>query len=155
MAALSRDYMEPTEGPTAKVRFSTNGELRLIPDRNCVDWSAPGSGVVVSDKTYLFGKPSHIGKKINMSGTAPAGMTSAEVLVAGDKPVTVDFYSYVSIGDWRYWCQASIAFIPKANEEYQVAVEHDGPGGKCSFPIRSLTSPLARVQTYFVKACTK
>ena len=150
---LSRDYKEPTEGPMAKVRFSTNGELRLIPNRSCRDWTAPNSGVVVSNKSYLTGKPALIGQKIGMLGETPAGISSAEVRVVANQPITVDFEGRIEDGDWIYTCRGTVAFVPKANEEYQMTVELDAEARKCKYPVLSLTNPRTAVQLRFVEAC--
>lgn len=156
MAALSRSYVAPVDGPTAKVRFSTNGELTLVPGSSCLNWKAPGSGVVVSNKNYLGAKPVHIDKKIGMEGNAPAGFTSAEVLVAANKSLSFDFYNELlnNTGTVLYKCTGSGSFLPKANEEYQIIVNHEtSGGGACSIVATNLKRPSENVPVYPAGSC--
>ncbi|WP_345531320.1 hypothetical protein [Viridibacterium curvum] len=155
MSARSRDYVEPSDGETARVRFSTNGDLTLIPERNCTDWSAPGAGVVTSSKNFIVGKPKYIDRKLGIPGTGPAGMASAEATVRAGKPLTVVFDSYEAIGDWRYTCKGSFAFIPKAGEDYQLTVRHDVGAGYCRYEPTMLSNPTQRVTIYKTEECKR
>lgn len=141
MASMSRTYVEPTEGPTAKIRVVSNGSVRFMPNRNCVDWDSPDVGTVVSDATFFGKSPTHNGKKMGMQGDKPNanGYVSAEVLVRADTPLTMYFRSDKASGDWRYWCEPmSVAFIPLAGEEYEVTGEMTE---YCRLQAKSLTRP--------------
>lgn len=145
------DYKEPVMGDTAMVRFSTNGDLMLIPDRNCTDWSAPDAGVVVAHKP--FGGPKFNGRKIGMAGEAPAGFTSAEVKVPAGKPLTVVFKSEIMNYPWIYTCEGNFTFLPKPGEQYQMTVNHDTGANRCSYEPKLLSNPTHRVALYKTEAC--
>lgn len=139
--AMSRAYIEPTEGKTAKVRVVTNGVLTFIPDRNCLDWNAPDIGIAASAENYLGKSPTHNGQKIGVSGEASklTGFVSAEVLVKADQPLTLSFRSRSSDGHMNYWCEPiHIAFIPVAREEYEI---FGGMDEYCRLYTKSLTRP--------------
>jgi hypothetical protein len=146
----SSDYVEPSSGPTTRVRFATNANIIVIPDKSCIDWSAPRAGVVVSNRAFIAGKPSAIGKNLNMPGEKPKGIAYAEVKVSAAKPLTVMFDSVDSEADWHYTCTAQFTFLPKENEDYQVVVL--GPRG-CKIEVVSLTNPTARVSGFRAEAC--
>ncbi len=150
--SLGRSYTEPQSGDTAALRVSTNGTVRLIPDRDCNDWAAPGSGVVVSTEHYVGLNPTLNGKTLGgVAGSAPAGMASAEVKAAVGKSLTVVFSNEIGDGDMRYICEPfSITFVPQAGQQYQVIGQQRGD---CYISVQSLIDPDLRVPTRRAENC--
>ena len=148
LSGRSRTYAEPTSGDTARVRFVTNGGLHLIPAHSCVDWSEPNAGALFS--TNIGGSTRFTGRKIGIPGEAPAGFTFGEAVVPAGKPLSVVFSSLI-LGQAS--CDYNWAFVPKANEDYEVKVWHDSGSKLCRFEPRSLTQPTQRVSISQAKDC--
>ena len=142
-ASFRQPYAEPIGSPSSKVRVVTNGSIRFIPGRACVDWSTAGSGLVASD---FYGKeksPTLNGQKLGMS-SAPIprpGFYNAEVVVRANEPLTVVFNADQAdkFMTTRRWCPPmNVAFIPQSGEEYEIVGEMTA---YCRVQIKSLTNP--------------
>ena len=42
--SLSTGYIPPQSGETARIRLLTDGLVRAVPGRDCLDWNVPGAG---------------------------------------------------------------------------------------------------------------
>lgn len=154
MAVMSRSYTPPASGDTAKIRFSSNGEIVLFPNSRCVNWQAEGSGVVMSSKHYASGKPAHLGKRIGMKGEPPERFAFAEVLVASGKPLTFDFFNEEQSGNTIYTCTGNSTLVPKKGKEYQFIIFHDiESNGKCTIDVHEVGEPEKRLPVYPAKDC--
>ena len=51
--SLSPGYVAPTSGATAPVRLITDGMVRAVPGRDCLDWDVPGGGGVASARARI------------------------------------------------------------------------------------------------------
>lgn len=144
LAVVNRDYVEPIGADVARVRFSASegGEIRLIPGRRCVDWSAPGAGIVVGNVTYVVGKPKWQDRKLGIGGQPPANTRSSEVLLRAGEPVIMNYSSTRADGNYKYTCQGNLGFVPKAGQDYQIGVLG------CSFFGGSLTDPTEKVLSF-------
>ncbi|GAB4057543.1 hypothetical protein [Uliginosibacterium sediminicola] len=145
-----QDYSEPQGGAQAKIRISSNGEVRLIPNSNCISYTREGAGLVVSNRFSVSGPPKLQGQSLEMKGKAPEKMKSAEVRVAAGQPLTVAFSS---LTPGQASCDYSYTLLPKANEEYQVTVWHDLDAGYCRFEPSSLSNPQQRVVSHQAEQC--
>lgn len=49
-------YVPPQGGETARIRLLTDGLIRTVPERDCLNWNVPGAGgeVMASAKTSAF-----------------------------------------------------------------------------------------------------
>ena len=83
--SLSTGYVAPTSGETARVRLITDGLVRAVPGRDCLDWNVPGAGVMASTKA---GFPDHNAENRGIPGpTYPwAGAVTAAAVVPADDP---------------------------------------------------------------------
>lgn len=114
-------YMEPNDGPRARVRFRTEIETVEIlelagdPCKNEERRIARLSHRAQPIGNKLIGMPSYKG------GTAG---TTTEVYVPAEKPLnlTTSGSSYTWLFTTR--CDLAFSFQPKANEDYEVTFEH-------------------------------
>ena len=109
-------YQEPEEATSARLRVNTDQVVRLIPGRNCRDWSAPGAGVVNSRALALANNEDLNDKRIGMPPSDQPNNNS-EVYVRPNEPLTI-VYSGAS---GRLQCVASSYFIPEDNSDYEVS----------------------------------
>jgi hypothetical protein len=144
------DFQEPQAGAQAKIRISSNGEVRLVPNSNCVSYTRDSAGMVVSNRFSVSGPPKLQGQNLEMKGKAPDGMKSAEVRVAANQPLTIDFSS---LTPGLASCDYAYTLLPKANEEYQITVWHDLEGNYCRFQPSSLSNPQQRVIMHKAEQC--
>lgn len=154
-SAMNRPVSEPAEGPTATLRVVTNGHLAMIPDRACLDWSAPGAGIAASTSNFIGKSPALNGQKRDMKHASKerADVVMAEIKVKANSPVTFQFESDENNGIVRTICEPfAIAFIPEAGEEYEIFAGVDEK--YCRLYAESLSKPGRYPVQKRVKACS-
>lgn len=118
LKAFTVPYQEPEYATSARLRVNTDQIVRLIPGRDCLDWSAPGAGVVNSRAVALANNEDLNDKRIGMPlGDQPDN--NSEVYVRPNEPLTI---VYQGAGA-RTQCMASSYFIPEDNSDYEVSAQ--------------------------------
>lgn len=115
IASWNRAYIQPASG--AQIRLVTDGAIRLVPARNCIDWYAPGSGVALS-KAKKNQKNPYLGNTLGIPGGNPDDH-AAEVRVSAGKPVTLVYSVSTTIIGNKHRCETSGYFTPLAGKNYQ------------------------------------
>ena len=129
--SLSTGYVAPQAGETARVRIVTDGLVRAVPGRDCLDWNVPGAGVMASAKP---GFPDHNGENLGMPGPiySWAGAVSSELVVPANKPIA---FHYLGRLQYSRQCAKSMSFVPKAGRDYMVQASMSAD---CSFKLDEL-----------------
>lgn len=114
--SLSTGYVAPQSGETARVRLITDGLVRAVPGRDCLDWNVPGAGVMASTKS---GFPDHNGESLHMPGPIYTwnGAVTTELVVPANTPIALHY-----LGQLQYsrQCFSSMTFVPRAGTDYMV-----------------------------------
>lgn len=130
--SLSTSYVPPQTGETARVRLVTDGLVRAVPGRDCMDWNVPGAGVMASAKS---GFPNHNGESLHMPGPiySWAGAVSSELVVPANKPIALHY-----LGRLQYarQCFKTITFVPRPGVDYMVQASMSED---CSFNLSELS----------------
>ncbi|UXZ21107.1 hypothetical protein KZH41_21810 [Pseudomonas sp. YeP6b] len=114
--SLSTGYAPPQSGETARVRLITDGLVRAVPGRDCLDWNVLGAGVMASTKS---GFPDHNGESLGMPGPIYTwnGAVTTELVVPANKPIALHY-----LGQLQYsrQCFSSMSFVPRPGVDYMV-----------------------------------
>ena len=129
--SLSTGYVPPQSGETARVRLVTDGLVRAVPGRDCLDWSVPGAGVMASVKA---GFPDHNGASLGMPGPVYswAGAVTSELVVPANKPIA---FHYLGRLQYPRQCAKTMTFVPKPGRDYMVQASMSAD---CSFLLDEL-----------------
>lgn len=137
--AYSTPYAEPQGGDTARLRVISNGMVRAVPGRDCIDWRSPGAGVMVVQQS---GFANRNGQVLGMPPSAVAaqlqgaGMARSELKIPAGKPTAFNFQSQGSVsGGYSYSCQKSFRFTPQAGKDYQMIMLESG---QCQLSVQEL-----------------
>jgi hypothetical protein len=128
--SFSTRYEPPASGERARIRVTTDGMVRAVPGRACVDWNAPGAGVMaVPQRGFAnrnderLGMPS-VPAPVAKSDTA--AVVSTELYIPAGVPVVLDFLGPSDTrGGIRYQCAVSLSFVATAGRDYQAQFFQD------------------------------
>ena len=99
--AYSKAYMEPNSGDTARLRVITNGMVRGVPGRDCIDWRVQGAGVMAVKQSGFADQNN--GRSLGMpTGSERAdGMAHvrSELKVQANQPLTINFQGFGTISN--------------------------------------------------------
>lgn len=123
LKAFTVAYQEPEHATSARLRVNTDQVVRLIPGRNCQDWSAPGAGVVNARAFALANNEDLNDKRIGMPPSDKPNNNS-EVYVRPNEPLTIVYTG----ASGRLQCMASSYFIPEENSDYEVSAQFSVAG---------------------------
>ena len=129
MRAYSTAYVEPVAGDTARLRVITNGMVRGVPGRDCIDWRVPGGGVMAVAQSGFADQNN--GRSLGMPESGRVvegpGLARTELKVPAGKPLAMNFQStgYVS-GGYSYSCQQTFRFTPQAGQDYELILLDSG-----------------------------
>lgn len=154
LAMFYRDYAGPAAGrPTALMRLSADGVIRITPDSSCADFLKPETGVALFSmpSTKDYGHLHH--RKLGMKGTAPPGMTSTEIALEAGKPVVISYTRNWTHRGSGYLCQVHRSLTPEAGAQYQLLAEPVLAEGRCTFVVASLSEPPALLPTAEARLC--
>ncbi|MGK9418038.1 hypothetical protein ACSSUR_18060 [Pseudomonas cedrina] len=129
--SLSTAYVPPQSGETARVRVITDGMVRAVPGRDCLDWNVPGAGVMASVKS---GFPDHNGETLGMPGPVYTwdGTVTSELLVPANKPIA---FHYLGRLQYSRQCFSTMSFVPRPGADYMV---QGSMSANCSFQLHEL-----------------
>jgi hypothetical protein len=129
---------EPSDGERARLRITANMLVKAVPNRNCIDWNAPGAGTVFGG---IVGSSGYRGRSLGMPGTPAKGDGSGEMYVRAEQPFTLVLQS---TPESRYRCNISGFFVPKANQDYEAVLNQgrlDLNHSVCTLRIINLNAP--------------
>ncbi|MEE8876705.1 hypothetical protein [Pseudomonas helleri] len=129
--SLSTGYVPPQGGETARIRLLTDGLVRAVPERDCLDWNVPGAGVMASTKP---GFPDHNGENLGIPGPifSWAGAVSSELVVPANKPIA---FHYLGRLQYSRQCAKTMTFVPRPGVDYMVQATMSAD---CSFQLDEL-----------------
>lgn len=129
--SLSTGYVPPQGGETARIRLLTDGLVRAVPERDCLDWNVPGAGVMASAKP---GFPDHNGENLGIPGPifSWAGAVSSELVVPANKPIA---FHYLGRLQYSRQCAKTMTFVPRPGVDYMVQATMSAD---CSFQLDEL-----------------
>ncbi|WP_300719617.1 hypothetical protein [Pseudomonas sp.] len=129
--SLSTGYVPPQGGETALIRLLTDGLVRAVPERDCLDWNVPGAGVMASAKP---GFPDHNGENLGIPGPifSWAGAVSSELVVPANKPIA---FHYLGRLQYSRQCAKTMTFVPRPGVDYLVQATMSAD---CSFQLDEL-----------------
>ena len=151
--ALTAQFKQAEEAkenqPRAKLRIIANSFVKAIPNKDCIDWEAPGSGTVFGG---IVGSSGYRGRSLDMplppSSVNPAGM--GEMYVAANKPITLVFETGP---DSSYFCSVSGSFTPEKEKNYEATLVLDIPKNKCFFRLNELQETRIPIKISEAKSC--
>ncbi|MDE1168966.1 MAG: hypothetical protein PW845_27180 [Pseudomonas sp.] len=152
--AYSTPYGEPQSGDTARLRVITNGMLRAVPGRDCIDWRSPGAGVMAVTQSGFANRNNQVlgmppgTIEVHAQGDSVA---RTELKIPAGKPTAFNFQSEGSVsGGYRYSCQQSFRFTPEAGKDYQLIVLE---GGQCQLNLQTLGGGESQVALQKASLC--
>lgn len=143
--ASQRAYQPPTAGKTTRVRFVTDGIMKIIPAGRCVDEDTPGAGIgPVAQSSWAYTTALNW-RRLNMPGGAKvqeSGLTFSELRVRADEPLLVTYLHSQSEHGHRqtttYTCRAPFLFVPKEGVDYMVLAQTTRDGRWCGSAVRAI-----------------
>jgi len=141
--SFSTSYQEASSGEIAQLRVISNGMVRAVPGRECVNWRSEGAGVMIVPKkgfADLNDHDLHMPESDLMLSHTGVGVARSELRVAANVPITLDFLGsgwFSASGATRYFCKKSLSFVPQSGENYEAVFLESGA---CSISVRQLSS---------------
>ncbi|WP_371316759.1 hypothetical protein [Pseudomonas gingeri] len=92
----------------------SDGMVRAVPGRDCLDWNSPGAGVMVSAQ---LGFTDRNGERLGMPGSAqhwPVAVSS-ELVIPANKPIA---FHYLAQLQFSRRCFSSLTFVPQPGMDY-------------------------------------
>lgn len=154
----SRPYIGPEGGDRARIRLSTDGSIRILPNTRCVNWRLPNIGMGPVESLAPLDN-SNNGKKIGMPGTAPSGLKTAELYLKAEEPVLIYYLKHAGAESAVYgqitmkYCSGVFAFTPKADTDY-VGFFHVAPDREhCIRGVAELNNVSVSVTNEYQRVC--
>lgn len=153
-SAAMRTVSEPPPSvPHALMRISTDGFTSVQPGTAC-DWAAnPRGGVAVVATQLYVGARGVTGQVLGVVGEAPKGVTSGELRVAADEPVTVPYTANWAVGNLQYVCRLTRSFVPVQGAHYQLLTSVDTRQQRCGMVVLQLAPEPMVVQLVDAPKC--
>ena len=122
-------YIEPDVQTNSRIRVISDTTVKILPNRSCVDWNAPGAGMVSAHSFALGNDKTHNDKVI---GIPRAGeiKNSSEVYIKPNEPLVLVYGHKTS-------CLIEASFIPEENTDYQIL--SDTSSGRCTMELSKVT----------------
>lgn len=137
---------EPTSGDRARLRVVADQTMvKLVPGKDCVDLSAPGSGVVLSGG---LGSHGYASRSLGMP-SPEKDHRFAEFYVEAGKPLTVLFLRVDDKDAMQIACSISLTFVPEVDKDYEATLRVEKVSRRekvCIAAMHSLADPPEKVQ---------
>ena len=132
MGAALRTAAEPPETtPHALLRISTDGYTWVQPGTAC-EWTGnPRGGIAVTANQIYIGARGFTGRVLGVVGDAPKGLSSGELRVAANEPVTVAYSAFWTVGNLNYNCYTFRSFVPVQGAHYQLLTSANTTQRRC------------------------
>lgn len=130
--SFSTPYAEPVDGEMARIRVISDGMVRAVPGKTCVDWRSPGAGVMVSAQKGFanlngrnLGMPKNISRYIE--DPESQGIVQSELRISAGKPIVLNFIGQGhAFSGHKHACHESMSFVPKAGAYYEALFLESG-----------------------------
>lgn len=138
---------EPVGGSQARLRVIADSGVVAIPERDCLDWGAEGSGTVYANG--ILGSKGFQGRSLGMPNPPNSDLSSmGEMYIAADKPITLHY-----LYSGSYSCIISVSFTPKAEKDYEATMKYDSKLNTCYALVSSLGVTREPVQAKRAERC--
>lgn len=138
---------EPVGGSQSRLRVIADSGVVAIPERDCLDWSAEGSGTAYANG--MLGSKGFQGRSLGMPNPPSSDLSSmGEMYIAADKPITLH---YLYNGSYR--CIISVSFTPKAEKDYEAMMKYDSKLNTCYALVSTLGLTREPVQVTRAERC--
>lgn len=142
-----KPMVEPAEGSRARLRIISDSAVLAIPERDCLDWGAEGSGTAYANQG--LGSKGFKGRSLGMPDPQSLDLsTMGEMYIAADKPITLHYIYGVNPS-----CANSIWFIPQDGKDYEVTMKVDLKSNTCFAVIFVLGQIRVPVKVNRVQVC--
>ncbi|WP_248798294.1 hypothetical protein [Pseudomonas sp. MWU13-2105] len=120
--SFSTAYTSPQAGETARLRVVSDGMVRAVPGRDCLDWNSPGAGVMVSAQSGFTDRND---ERLGMPGSAQQwpGVVSSELVIPANKPIA---FHYLAQLQFSRRCFNSLTFVPLPGMDYVLQASTSG-----------------------------
>jgi hypothetical protein len=142
-------YAEPSSGPKARLRISTDGIVRLDVGTVCARWDDPASGVGPNKFDTPLLTVANNDRQLGMPMPMPANpaLATTELYVPAGRPLLLHYMNSTSyetkVGNQiRYTtqsCDGVVAFVPEAGADYFSRFTRQGD--KCVRGVASMAQP--------------
>ena len=125
---------EPTAGDRARLRVISDRDGYGYPNRDCLDWSAPGRGSLFALNTIVPVSPAN--KTIGIPATTSRTYgTMNEFYLEAGKPFSLEFREGRRS---RYYCQMAmtLSFVPMLNKDYEAELNVDQTAMTCALSLK-------------------
>lgn len=160
--SFSTAYVEPTTGDLARLRIRSNGMVRAVPGKTCVDWRTPGAGVMLAHRKgfanlndrdlgmpqEVYYSPKDLSRRVY---SVISSERSTELRIAADQPITLNFISDGSPqGGNIYRCASAISFVPERGMDYEIVFFDQGIGSRCTADLTRIDQDTLRKKPIFL-----
>jgi hypothetical protein len=149
MSTQFKQVAEPQEGmPRARLRIFSNSLVKAVPEKDCIDWSAPGAGTVFGG---IVGSSGYRGKSIGMPFKPQADTSDfGEMYIAAGKPITLVF---LTTPENRYRCSVAGTFVPEKDKDYEAKLWLTPSESQCVFRLSQLGETPVPIKVISASAC--
>ncbi len=129
---------EAVDGPHARLRVSGNVLVKAVPNKDCIDWDAPGAGTLLGG---IVGAGGYRGRSLGMPGAEKLDRASmGELYVAAEQPYTLVL---LTTPESRLQCSVAATFVPKADVDYEARLVLDK--GACVASVSTVSGDPVRL----------
>ncbi|NMM11690.1 MAG: hypothetical protein HHJ16_15655 [Polaromonas sp.] len=126
---------EPVGGERARLRIIANSLVKAVPNKSCIDWSAPGAGTVFGG---IVGSSGYRRRTLDMPAPSSNHEDMGEMYVTAGQPFTLVFMTTpegIVYKGYKYNCSISGSFIPENKKNYEAKLKLDPTLKICSFEL--------------------
>ncbi|HXU93353.1 MAG TPA: hypothetical protein VFP33_06825 [Gallionella sp.] len=143
-----KQVSEPQEGvPRARLRILANSLVKAVPEKDCIDWSAPGAGTIFGG---IVGSSGYRGRSIGMPFKPANTSDFGEMYIAAGKPITLVF---LTTPENRYSCSVAGTFVPEKDKDYGAELWLNPSERQCVFRLSQLGETPLPVKVISASAC--
>lgn len=142
-----KPMVEPEDGSRVRLRIISDSAVLAIPERDCLDWGAQGSGTAFA--TGGLGSKGYQGRSLGMPDPqTSASSTMGEMYIAADKPITLHYIYGANPS-----CTNPVWFIPKEGKDYEAIMKFDANTRTCYAIITTLGQVRESVKVNHAQVC--
>lgn len=142
-------YTEPSSGPKARLRISTDGIVRLAVGTVCTRWDDPASGVGPNKYDTPLLTMANNDRQLGMPMPTPVNpaLATTELYVPAGRPLLLHYMNSISsetkVGNMIKYttdsCDGVVAFVPEAGADYFSRFTRQGD--KCMRGVANMAQP--------------
>ena len=142
-------YNEPSSGPKARIRISTDGIVRLAVGTVCSRWDDPASGVGPNTFDTPLLTVANNNRRLGMPMKAEPGLTTTELYIPAGRPLLLHYMNYKrseamvgnKIRTTTQTCDGVFAFTPEAGMDYTAKFIQTAAGNQCLRGVATMAQP--------------